>query len=225
MIIPGSATPIGPAAISFNGKLYVFFKSNSDNRIIYRYSTNNGSSRSSEIWLSSRTTKKPALCATSNYLTVAFKAEASNRMLFRRTDVNGSRPNEIWMPAGYATAEAPGVSQECDTDIMFYRKGETNNKIYQGGMFLPLQVTWGNVPVCWTYDGENLYFPYIVGAPAVVYNSSTHWNQMFYRSDEGGTSKPIKVVTGIGADCFAYVNINDRCKITYMLLMNLLRHL
>ncbi len=132
--IPYAYTSTSPAAVKFNGVLYVFHKgAGSSKKIWYRHKdTWNGPWQPSggDIKLVGSTTSHPPAVAVFNgRLYVVHKGETSNYIYYRSMDTNGNWSSSTRITGDTATSSSPSVT-EFNGRLYVFHKGVSSNNIY-----------------------------------------------------------------------------------------------
>jgi hypothetical protein len=137
--ISGSSSTYGPGADVFNDNLYMFFKANTYNGIIYRYTSDpTGANWSNEIVSSATSTVEPAVAAFNNYLYVVYKGATNNNIYYIKLNSSGTWSGPVMLPSSITTTIAPALAVQTSYGggplLHLFYKGSNNSYIYHSYM-------------------------------------------------------------------------------------------
>jgi hypothetical protein len=156
----GAATSDSPAAAVFNGRLYVFYKSHSDESIWYK-SSPDGANWTNELnhplGGGGGSSDGPSVAVYQNQLHVVWKGIGDDQRIFTTTSVDGVRwTDQQWIARDGGTSTTPAVAAYAGVFVMTWKGIHDDTRIFwsfshDGVNFNPQWLTVGN-----TSDGPAL---------------------------------------------------------------------
>lgn len=129
--VPDNSTSAGPAAVEFNGRLYLAFKANDSSNQIYVMSSANGTTWDASAPVPGNSTSAdPTLAVFNNRLYLAFKANDSSNQIFVMSSSDGSTWGSSAAIPNNSTSAAPSLATFGSRLYVVFKANDSSNKIY-----------------------------------------------------------------------------------------------